>query len=48
LDAVDGVLGQVHGSAGVVEVLNVECQIAIDLPIAVNFESLIIAEGFEE
>ena len=47
LDGVDGVLGQVHGSTGVMEVLNVESEDAIDIAVPVDFESLIIAEGFE-
>jgi len=48
LDGIDGVLGQVHGSTGVMKVLNVESEDAIDIAVPVDFESLIIAEGFEE
>jgi len=48
LNTVDGVLGQVHQATTIVEVLNVECQVVIDIAITSDFEALIIAERFEE
>ena len=48
LNAVDDILGQVHGAIRVIEMLDIESETAIDITITANFEALIIAKGFEE